>query len=49
MHLSKEVKIGLIAVIVLLLSVWGFNYLKGKNILKPTDEYYSYLTEKTDL
>ncbi len=40
MHLSKEVKIGLIAVIVLLLSVWGFNYLKGKNILKPTDEYY---------
>ncbi len=40
MHLSKEVKIGLIALLVLLLSVWGINFLKGKNILKSTDEYY---------
>jgi phospholipid/cholesterol/gamma-HCH transport system substrate-binding protein len=39
MHLSKEVKIGLIAVLILLLSVWGINFLKGKNILKSTDEY----------
>jgi len=40
MKLSKEVKIGLIAVLALLVAVWGFNFLKGKNILKPTDEYY---------
>jgi phospholipid/cholesterol/gamma-HCH transport system substrate-binding protein len=40
MHLSKEVKIGLIAIIVLAVTVWGYNFLKGKNILKPTDEYY---------
>jgi phospholipid/cholesterol/gamma-HCH transport system substrate-binding protein len=39
MHLSKEFKIGLIAVIILVLSVWGINFLKGKNILKSTDEY----------
>jgi phospholipid/cholesterol/gamma-HCH transport system substrate-binding protein len=40
MRISKEVKIGLIAVLILLLSVWGINFLKGKNILKSTDEYY---------
>jgi len=40
MKLSKEVKTGLIAILVLAVSVWGFNFLKGKNILKPTDEYY---------
>ncbi len=40
MKLSKEAKIGLIAIIVLALAVWGYNFLKGKNILKSTDEYY---------
>ncbi len=40
MKLSKEVKIGLIAIVVLAISVWGYNFLKGKNILRPTDEYY---------
>jgi len=40
MKLSKEVKIGMIAVFVLGIAVWGFNFLKGKNILNPTDEYY---------
>jgi phospholipid/cholesterol/gamma-HCH transport system substrate-binding protein len=40
MHLSKEVKIALIAIFVLLISVWGYNYLKGKNILKPKEDYY---------
>lgn len=40
MRISKEVKIGLIAIGVLVISVWGYSFLKGKNILKPTDEYY---------
>jgi phospholipid/cholesterol/gamma-HCH transport system substrate-binding protein len=40
MRLSREVKIGLIAILVLALTIWGFNFLKGKNILSPTDEYY---------
>ncbi len=40
MQLSKEIKIGIVAIIVLAISVWGFNFLKGTNILKPTDEYY---------
>ena len=40
MHLSKEAKIGLVAIVVLAITVWGYSFLKGKNILKPTDEYY---------
>jgi phospholipid/cholesterol/gamma-HCH transport system substrate-binding protein len=39
MHLSREAKIGLIAILVLALTIWGYSFLKGKNILKPTDEY----------
>ena len=38
MRISKEAKIGLIAVFVLAISVWGYNFLKGKNILKPKVE-----------
>lgn len=40
MRISREVKTGAIAIIVLALAVWGYNFLKGMNILKPTDEYY---------
>lgn len=40
MRISKEVKTGSIAIIVLALTIWGYNFLKGKNILKSTDEYY---------
>jgi len=38
-YFSKEAKIGLIAILVLALTIWGYSFLKGKNILKPTDEY----------
>ncbi|MBN2523383.1 MAG: MCE family protein [Bacteroidales bacterium] len=40
MKISKEAKIGLIAIVVLAISIWGYNFLKGKNILKSTDHYY---------
>jgi phospholipid/cholesterol/gamma-HCH transport system substrate-binding protein len=40
MKLSKEFKIGAIAIVVLAATVWGYNFLKGKNIVRPTDEYY---------
>ncbi|MBN2484419.1 MAG: hypothetical protein JXB34_00455 [Bacteroidales bacterium] len=40
MKLSREVKTALVAIAVIALSVWGYNFLKGKNILKPTDVYY---------
>ncbi|MBN1598202.1 MAG: MCE family protein [Bacteroidales bacterium] len=40
MKIPKEFKIGISAIIVLALSVWGYNFLKGKNILQSTDEYF---------
>ncbi len=40
MKLSREVKTGIVALVVLALGIWGFNFLKGKNILSPTDSYY---------
>jgi len=41
MKLNKETKIGIIAVIIIALFVWGFNFLKGKNILSTNDSFYS--------
>ncbi|MBN2347203.1 MAG: MCE family protein [Bacteroidales bacterium] len=41
MHFSKEFKIGFIAVITISLFIWGLSYLKGKNLLKPSTEYYA--------
>ena len=33
--MSKELKIGIIAVIIIGISIWGFNFLKGQNLLDP--------------
>jgi phospholipid/cholesterol/gamma-HCH transport system substrate-binding protein len=41
MKISKEVKIGVIALITLVGFFWGLNFLKGINIFKPIDEYYA--------
>ena len=41
MKLSKEAKIGLIAVIIISLFIWGYNFLKGKNILSSTNTFYA--------
>ena len=40
MRISKEVKIALIAIAVLAISIWGYSFLKGINILKPKQDYY---------
>ncbi len=40
MKLSREVKTGIVATIVFALAIWGFNFLKGKNIFKPTNTFY---------
>jgi phospholipid/cholesterol/gamma-HCH transport system substrate-binding protein len=39
--LSKEVKIGLTVLVALACFIYGFNFLKGKNILKPRNNYYA--------
>lgn len=42
MKISKEVKAGLVALLVLGLFYWGFSYLKGKNLLKGgLSSYYT--------
>ena len=41
MKLNKETKIGIVALVILSLFVWGFNFLKGKNILSANSSYYA--------
>lgn len=40
MKITKEVKIGAVAIIIIASTIWGYNFLKGKNILSPTNVYY---------
>ncbi|MFB6318879.1 MlaD family protein [Saccharicrinis sp. FJH54] len=37
---SREAQIGLLIAVVLLLAFWGFNFLKGRNLLTPANYYY---------
>lgn len=41
MKISTEAKIGIFVLVSLALLIWGVNFLKGKNVFKPTDKYYS--------
>jgi phospholipid/cholesterol/gamma-HCH transport system substrate-binding protein len=41
MKISREFKIGLVALIAVVLAIWGINFLKGINILTPTEKYYA--------
>jgi phospholipid/cholesterol/gamma-HCH transport system substrate-binding protein len=41
MKLSREFKIGFVALLAVALAIWGINYLKGINIFKSTDHYYA--------
>ncbi len=40
MKISRELKIGVIAVVTIAAFIWGLNFLKGVNILKSSDDYY---------
>ncbi len=40
MKITKEVKTAIIAILIIGSSIWGYHFLKGKNILSPTDEYF---------
>ena len=39
--ISRELKIGLVSLIALILLIWGVNYLKGINVFKHTTKYYA--------
>ena len=41
MKLNKEIKIGLIAIAIISLFIWGYSFLKGKNLLSTNDVYYA--------
>ena len=46
---SKEVIIGLVTLVSLFILYYGINYLKGINILKPTNHYYVSMPNVNDL
>jgi phospholipid/cholesterol/gamma-HCH transport system substrate-binding protein len=41
MKLSSEAKLGIIITIAIAVTIWGLNFLKGRNILERTDTYYA--------
>lgn len=40
MAISNEFKIGAMAIVVIALSVWGYTFLRGRNLLKAANNYY---------
>lgn len=40
MKISNEIKIGIFAVVVVLLSIWGYKFLRGRNIIQTANTYY---------
>lgn len=47
--MKKEIIIALLFIMTLLLSIWGFQYLKGSNILKKNLTFYSVYTNVKDI
>ncbi len=47
--MSREVKIGILTLIVLVTMVWGYTFLKGRNLLSPATELYTTYSDVTDL
>ncbi len=41
MKLSRELKIGIVAIVTIGILIWGWNFLKGINVFKTTDTYYA--------
>ena len=40
MKISNEFKIGIMAIVVVSLTIWGYVFLRGRNILKSANDYY---------
>lgn len=41
MKISREIKTGVVAVIIIVLFIWGYNFLKGRKILDPNRTFYA--------
>ncbi len=40
LKVSNETRVGILAVVAIFLSIWGFLYLKGRNVLSTTQTFY---------
>ena len=38
--MSKEFKTGIVALVVLAMSFWGYSFLKGENIFQPNNRQF---------
>lgn len=38
--MSKELKIGIVAILIIIIFIWGFNFLKGQDIFQPTKRQF---------
>ena len=47
--IKKEFKIGVVVVSAMVLLIWGFNFLKGKDVFKTQQTYYAIYTQVNGL
>lgn len=47
--MSRELKIGILTFLVLVTMIWGYTFLKGRNLLTKSVELYSTYSDVTDL
>lgn len=40
MNMSKELKTGIVALIIIAIGIWGYNFLKGQNLFSPGARYF---------
>lgn len=38
--MSKELKTGIIALLIIVLGIWGYNFLKGQDLFNPSSRYF---------
>jgi len=47
--MSREIKIGILTFLVLVTMIWGYTFLKGRNILTASNELKTTYKDVTDL
>ena len=47
--MAKEIKIGILAFITLILIIWGYAFVKGENLFADNQNYYAYYNNVSEL
>lgn len=47
--MSREVKVGLLAIVAIFFAIWGYKFVKGQNLFKSTNTYYTTFSDVTAL